>query len=153
MKKRTGFIGLLIGFWGLAALVMFHLAVSQGYICLEGRDFSRHAAEIHIGMSKLEVQALFGESPAYACHYSESEIWYYPAPGRLTQDIAATTPAQGTLYQDRADLPDPYAHVQLAFDSNGILIAHTFIGESYTTKWRGGSVKGSHFKHLPDGAL
>lgn len=115
--------------------------------------FYRNYDTLKIGMPKAEVQAIYGESPAYACRLSTSEIWYYAAPGRLTGKFPDNTPQRGALYGSAKDLPDVYGHIQLAFDSNNELTAFTFIGESYTTEWRGGSVKGTHFKDLPPGSI
>ena len=104
-------------------------------------------------MPKTEILAIFGETPAYSCRFANSEILYYPAPGQFTEKFPDNTPERGTLFQNIADLPDVYGHIQLAIDTNDLLSAFTFIGESYTVESRDGAVKGSHFKFLPPESL
>jgi len=151
--RKTKIMALVIGLIAGAILILYGLSRALDLASPAKAAFYRYTDELVIGMAKDKVQALFGETPAYVCKLSESEVWYYAAPGRLTGTFPDNTPERGTLYRSTADLPDIYGHIQLAFDSNDELIAYTFIGESYTTEWRSGSVKGSHFKHLPPGAL
>jgi hypothetical protein len=118
-----------------------------------GPRFTRSYKQLQIGMPRSKVQALFGREPDYHCRVGRSEIWYYRAPGHFTGDFPAGTPESGTLYQEAGELPDVYDHVQLAFDEDGNLVAYTWIGETHTVEYRGGSVNGGHFRLLPPGVL
>ena len=104
-------------------------------------------------MSASEVQTLFGVEPDYHCRFGHSEIWYYARHGRFTGKFPAGTPDAGSLYRDVTKLPDVYDNVQIAFDENGNLAAYTWIGETFTVEYWGGSVQGTHFKLLPPGVL
>ena len=103
-------------------------------------------------MPRSNVQALFGQQPDYDCRFGRSEIWYYAAPG-FTADFPADTPEAGVTYESLNELPDVYDYVQIAFDANGNVAAYTWIGETYTVEYWGGSVRGSHFRLLPPGVL
>jgi len=96
---------------------------------------------------------MFGQEPDYYCRFGRSEIWYYAAPGTFTGDFPADTPESGATYERLSELPDVYDHVQMAFDENANLTAYTWIGETYTVEYRGGSVRGTHFRLLPPGVL
>ena len=146
-------LALVLGLVVCAIPFLIGLTTALGLTSPAKTTFYRNYPTLKIGMPKAEIQAVFGETPTYSCRFSASEIWYYAAPGRLTGKFPANTPERGTLYGSAADLPDVYDHIQLAFNSNDELIAFTFIGESDTTEWRGGSVKGTHFKHLSPGSL
>jgi hypothetical protein len=104
-------------------------------------------------MPRSEVQTLFGPEPDYHCRFGHSEICYYAHPGKFTGRFPADTLEAGSLYRDVSKLPDVYDHVQIAFDENGNLAAFTWIGETYTVEYLGGSVRGTHFKLLPHGVL
>jgi len=149
IKKTALVLGLVV----CTIPILIGLATALGLTSPSKTTFYRNYKALKIGMPKAEIQALFGKTPTYSCRYSASEIWYYAAPGLLTEKFPDNTPEQGMLHARAADLPDVYGHIQLAFNSNDELIAFTFIGESYTAEWQGGSVKGTHFKHLPRGSL
>ncbi len=148
--KLTMLVG---GFVSCAILSLGYYLTEGLALSSAGRNFYRNYKALRIGMSKTEVQVLFGNTPDYACRFSKSEIWYYRAPGWFTRAFPENTPERGTLYQNIADLPDVYDHVQLAFDSNSQLTAFTWIGESYTVESGSGSVKGSHLKNLKPDSL
>jgi hypothetical protein len=113
------------------------------------KEFHQHLAMLRVGMHKEEVQALFGQIPTYACRISKSEIWYYAAPGCLTGRWTTNTPENGTVFHIPTELPDIYANIQMAFNTNNELFAYAFIGESYDIMTTNGPVKGDHFKYLP----
>lgn len=149
MKKTyTNDLRIAIVFTVLAIPILCGLTYMLGLTSPARTTFYRNYKALKMGMPKAEVQALYGESPAYACRLIASEIWYYAAPGRLTGKFPDNTPQRGELYGSAKDLPNVYGHIQLAFDTNNEVIAFTFIGESATVESRGGSVKGSHFKCL-----
>ncbi len=104
-------------------------------------------------MPRSDVQAMFGQEPDYYCRFGRSEIWYYAGPGLFTADFPADTPENGANYENLNELPDVYDYVQIAFDENGNVVAYTWIGETYTVEYRGGSVEGTHFRLLPPGVL
>lgn len=124
-----------------------------GWTLLPGPGFGRSYRQLQIGMPQSEVQAVFGQEPDYHCRFDRSEIWYFAAPGMFTPEFPAGTPEPGATYGSLRELPDVYDHVQVAFDENGKSVAYTWIGETYTVEYRGGSVTGTYLKLLPPGVL
>lgn len=137
----------------IASAIVLLGAQIFGWLHLPGPRFLGAYRLLRIGMTVPEVQSLFGGEPVYHCRFGRSAIWYYVQNNRFAGTFPPDTPAAGSLYEDSAKLPDVYDHVQIAFDENGKLVAYTWIGETNSVEYSGGSVRGTHFKHLPPGVL
>jgi hypothetical protein len=108
---------------------------------------------LQLGMSTALVQATFKRGPDYTYRVGKSTVWYLAAPQAFSRPAAILVPANGSMLPNAASLPDTYDYVTLAFDTNNKLIAFTWIGETYTVEYVGGSSNGTHFRLLPAGYL
>ncbi|MCU0713854.1 MAG: hypothetical protein MUC43_17485 [Pirellula sp.] len=140
-RKRSGLV--LVAF--LPALVGCDLPV--------GHKFLWAYDKLQFGMSKSDVQHLFGVKPAYHCMLGEYEIWYIRDSGFFTKDFPEEVREPGAKHQSASDLPDAFGYVQLAFDRDDNLFAFTWIGETFSVESVAGTAKGSHFKQLPRGTF
>jgi hypothetical protein len=138
-------------YFGFAAVLL--CSVFYGWVYSPGSQFLNSYRQLRIGMSLSEVQRLFGPTPVYHCRTGGSVIWYFAGPGSFNRKFPEDSPEAGSLLSDATQLPNVYDHVQIAFDANDRLSAFTWIGETYTVEYSGGSVRGSHFKLLPPGSL
>ena len=140
-RKRSGL--LLIAF----------LSVSGGCDLPIGHKFLWTYEQLQLGMTKSDVQHLFGVKPAYHCMLGEYEIWYIRDCGFFTKDFPENVPELGAAYQSASNLPDTFGYVQLAFDRDDKLFAFTWIGETFYVESVTGKMSGSHFKQLPSGTF
>jgi len=115
-----------------------------------GDDTNRPYKRIELGMKESEASSLFDANPEYVFYYEGYRIVYYRSPSRLRdhmyRDIEGYV--HGMKVDTLADLPDYYGYYQLAFDTNELLVAYTWIGETYTVESVDGPVKGSHLSKL-----
>lgn len=134
-------------------LLFAFLSVLGGCDLPVGHKFLWTYDQVQLGMTKSDVQHLFGVTPAYRCKLGEHEIWYVRDYGFFTKDFPQNVPEFGAAYQSASDLPDTLGYVQLAFDRDDKLFAFTWIGETHYVESVSGKVKGSHFKQLPSGTF
>lgn len=147
MKRiwRTS-IAVTIGLAIVAALLVF-LHIESA----EVRQFSKRVDLLSLGMSRHDVLDTLRASPVYDYRYGAFRILYIRPPrGALYEGpepiVKGYVP--GAVVHDLHELPNIYNHIQLAFDSEDLLCAFTWIGESYYIKSNSGDVRGAHFSKL-----
>jgi len=105
--------------------------------------------QLRIGLDKSQVQTLFGDSSDYICQYKDYDIWYYSDNGFATQVFPHHKFASHYTFTDVDKLPDTFGYITVAFNHEGKLHAYTWIGETYTVEYDGGSIEGTHFRQIP----
>ena len=105
--------------------------------------------QLQTGLSKDQIESIFDNKPDYRCRYKDYEIWYFAKRGPFVPPIPQDKYEPNYLYQSSDQLPDVYGYVTIAFDRTNKVYAYTWIGETYTVDFVGGSVKGTHFSLIP----
>ena len=125
------------------------------YISILSMNLSGHPYnKLAVGMTISEVEGILKSPLDHVYKYDDFSIHYYRSPSVLIREPTkiSENDMSGKNIGNLGDLPDIYGYYQLAFDSNGVLCAYTWIGETYTVESMTGSVKGSHLSklvHLP----
>lgn len=109
--------------------------------------------QLEIGQTKALVEAIFGEDPEYACTYKSYEVWYLSGQSLFSRPFPHDEYAHNQQFDHADQLPNPYGYVMIAFNHSGQVHAYTWIGETHTVEYQGGSVEGSHLKLAPETAF
>jgi hypothetical protein len=132
----------------MIALSAGALIVFSSNRCRDGWRFKANYERLALGHPFSEVLDMMGSQPDYEYQYASFRIAYYRAPSIFRGDTDMIGYAHGQVVATLEELPYLYDCVQLAFNSNNVLVAYTWIGETYTVEAIGGSVKGSHLSAL-----
>jgi hypothetical protein len=103
-----------------------------------------------MGMSMRDVINIMGRQPDYEYSYKSCMVAYFVAPpDRWGHKAAVKDYKPKSSVRRLSDLPDLYDSMQMAFNSNRVLIAYSRIGESYTIEMANRRpVKGSQFAEI-----
>lgn len=115
------------------------------------RAFKSSYDSLSIGMHLKTVLKMMDIPPKYEYRYESFRILYFqPPPDPLWNppDPVIANYGAGQVVSNLDELPNIYDYVQLAFDSNDLLCAFTWIGESYAVESVSGPVKGAHLAKL-----
>jgi len=148
-------IRILLGLLGGGCLVFVAASILSVRPTNQEREFLVAYKSLQIGMRADNVEKNFGRAPVFKCTFQGSPIHFYKPPPARSQwldfrgEIDQSQFTNGQQIIDLNQIPDPYDHVAVAYDSDDTLIAYTHIGEEYHvyTKSRG-AVKGSDFFRL-----
>ena len=141
MKKRTVIIICSLLFVFSIAIVFIKVFRGPGTYTLY--------KQLRIGMDRSEVQTLFGDYADYICQYKDYDIWYYSDHGFATRTSPNQKFAHNYIFTEVDKLPDTFGHITIAFNQEGKVHAYSWIGETTTVEYDGGSIRGSHFRQIP----
>lgn len=149
MTKQVKYAALCICIFLIILLSMVVDSVFY-YQSVDGRarvSFNQNIDRLSLGMPMKEINRIMGRMPDYEYRYRSYTIAYFvPPPARWRKKVTLDGYTPGGRVWKLSELPDLYDCVQLAFNSNQLLVAHTRIGESYYVRLANQApIKGSHF--------
>ena len=143
---------------GICVLGSLAMVIYSWWVTRPTVEFLQRYNRLRLGMSESQVSEILGRTPDHSCTFCSHQIHYYVAPRHLMDVESRIKSALERLNRESfpatvssvKELPDIYAAVQLAFDENDRLVAHTYIGEALEIVTIDGPVRGSHFVRLGD---
>ena len=136
MKKR-----LLLCFIGIALVFVIWIANRR----FPNIRFFHGYENLMIGMTMDRVIETFGGlSPSGSWRYGEFVIWYFERPSNSFEGTKPLQIPPEVSIKSLRELPDRYASVQVVFDHQKQLWAHSWIGETHDVVYHDGRIRGSN---------
>jgi hypothetical protein len=115
----------------------------------EGYRFTRQYDNLHTGLSREAVVALFGREPDVECRFGSVSVLYFNRRSWVDSETPKNVPTHAVT---RDEIPWVYAHAQLLLDSKNRLIAYSLNGETTTVVTAVGTFPGSSLIDIDDSA-